>query len=271
MHKTHRLRSLMVRLWKTKPRRLRLDKPVICFNFDDFPLSAAENGGAILRRYGHRATYYLSTTLFDYEDHAGRYANPSTVRQLIADGHCIGCHTHGHIDLTRCSTKALKADLASFQQVFNQHFDIQAPRTLSYPYGGTNLRNKAFLAKRFELIRGIGRGINSGVVDLANLRANELSKPDTIANALTLIEENKRLSGLLIFFTHDVDTSPSKHGCHPDEFEKVVNAATKSGARIISMDAAADLISGSNMPINSVSSPDLGRQEIWPRNPECFR
>lgn len=142
---------------------------------------------------------------------------------------------------------------------------------MSYPYGGTNLRNKAFLAKRFELVRGIGRGINSGVVDLANLRANELSKPDTIANALTLIEENKRLSGLLIFFTHDVDTSPSKHGCHPDEFEKVVSAATKSGARIISMDAVADLISGSNMPINSVGSPDLGRQEIWPRNPECFR
>jgi peptidoglycan/xylan/chitin deacetylase (PgdA/CDA1 family) len=241
--KTDRPRSVLARLWHVRPHRLHFDRPLISFNFDDFPQSAADIAGPILDKYGLRATYYLSTSLFNYQDQAGRYADEVTVQKLIDDGHEIGCHSHGHIDVLHCSNRELRSDLDRFKEVYTKHYGENLPRTFSFPYGLTNLQNKRYLARRFELLRGIRAGINHGLTDLAQLKANELSRPDTIKRALSLIEDNQRLNGLLVFFTHDVDPKPSNFGCRPEDFETVVTTAVESGADIVTMEQVADRLS----------------------------
>mgnify|MGYP006961823482 CR=1 FL=1 len=47
-----------------------------------------------------------------------------------------------------------------------------------------------------------------------------------------LLAETIRLGGWLIFYTHDVSPRPSKYGCIPDYFERVVELSTESGAMI---------------------------------------
>ena len=187
-----RWHSLIVRLYHARPRWLSLDQPIISFCFDDFPQSAADAGADILARSGHRGTFYLSTALDGYEDQAGRYADFATVRRLIADGHDIGCHTHDHIDLLHSTRRSLKADLEHYRRRSSEELDEHRPRTFSYPYGLTNLRNKHYLAGKFDLVRGIRAGINHDLTDLAHLKANELAGPETIERALALIEENSR-------------------------------------------------------------------------------
>lgn len=240
--RTDRVRMSLARRWLTKPHVLRLGTPVVSFHFDDFPVSAADHGADILRRYGQYGTFYLSTSLYGHEDDAGRYADEAMVRRLMSAGHCIGCHTHGHIDLLHSSTATLDADLQCYQQSFKRDFDREVPRTFAYPYGLMNLRNKSYLAKRFALARGVRGGINAGRIDLANLRANELAGPDSIERAHALIEENATIKGLLIFFTHDVRESASAYGCKPEQLESVVSSAAGSNARILAMDQVADLV-----------------------------
>ncbi|MDH3663394.1 MAG: polysaccharide deacetylase family protein [Alphaproteobacteria bacterium] len=237
------LRAIVARCWFARPTLLTLDEPIISFNFDDFPQSAVDNAVPILARHGLHATFYLSTSLFGYEDHAGRYVEEEAVQELIAGGHDIGCHTHGHLDVLHCSTRELEADLERYRRAFAERYGDDRSRTFSYPYGRTNLFNKRFLARHFELLRGIRTGINQGLCDLAHLRANELAGPSTIERALALVEENLRRKGLLIFFTHDVADPPSNHGCRPADFEKVVSAAVASGARIMTMDEIAAKLS----------------------------
>lgn len=241
-HFTDRIRMGIARRWLTRPHVLDLAEPIISFHFDDFPVSAVDHGAEILQRHGHRATYYLSTSLYDYEDDAGRYADDTMVRMLIAEGHCIGCHTHGHIDLLHSSASQLEADLERYRQAFKRDFPIREPRTFSYPYGLMNLRSKKFVAARFDLARGVRRGINHGKIDLANLCANELAGAGTIEKAVELIKENAQHKGLLIFFTHDVREAASKYGCKPEDFERIVAEATSSGAKVLTMDQIADLL-----------------------------
>lgn len=242
--RTDRLHMGLARRWLTKPHKLRLAEPIISFQFDDFPVSAVGNGADILRRHDKHGTFYLSTSLYGYEDEAGRYADQPMVRGLIEAGHCIGCHTHGHIDLLHRSSAELDADLECYERTFRRDFGGAMPRTFAYPYGLMSLGNKKYLARRFELARGIRSGINVGKIDLANLRANELAASETIEKAKMLIEENMKARGLLIFFTHDVQEKASPYGCTPRDFEHVVAKAKASGARILTMDEIADAIAG---------------------------
>ena len=75
---------------------LRPEYPIISFTFDDFPQSALRVGGAILQRYEVRGTYYVSLSLMDHEIPAGRAFSKEDLRQAVADGHELGCHTFSH-------------------------------------------------------------------------------------------------------------------------------------------------------------------------------
>ncbi|HTM76826.1 MAG TPA: xylanase, partial [Devosia sp.] len=46
-----------------RPFRLQLDRPVVSFSFDDFPLSAAEHAAPLLEAAGARGTFYFADRL----------------------------------------------------------------------------------------------------------------------------------------------------------------------------------------------------------------
>jgi hypothetical protein len=84
------------------------------------------------------------------------------------------------------------------------------------------------LGSWFSSCRGIDRGINHGLVDLADLLAVPLYAADFDgADMRRLIDRACSLDGWLIFFTHDVTGPPSPFGCNPGQLEAVVAYAAE--------------------------------------------
>jgi hypothetical protein len=53
-----------------------------------------------------------------------------------------------------------------------------------------------------------------------------------------MIGANAEAGGWLIFSTHDIDPNPTRYGCTPAFFEKVVKSSLRSGSRILTMSSA---------------------------------
>ena len=60
-----------------------------------------------------------------------------------------------------------------------------------------------------------------------------------------MIDQNARARGWLIFATHDVRETPSRFGCTPDFFEQVVQWSLESGARILPVVEALEVLKAS--------------------------
>jgi len=88
----------------------------------------------------------------------------------------------------------------------------------------------------FRSSRGIIPGVNSGTVDLQFLRATPLIDKyidrDGIDRAF---DEALAKNGWLIFYSHDVATSPSPYGCSPALLRHALEAASQRQIRILSV------------------------------------
>lgn len=58
-----------------------------------------------------------------------------------------------------------------------------------------------------------------------------------------IIERDIKKNGWLIFYTHDVVENPSSFGCTPEHLEKVVKYSFNSGAKLVTVEQACDIIS----------------------------
>ena len=195
---------------------------VISFTFDDFPKSALAAGGDILERYGARGTYYASLKLagsdsvrpvFDHQD----------ISAAHRAGHEIACHTYTHPDFRRTARPMILAEVRNNAAALSSLIEGYVPMNFAYPYGCVSITAKRVLGSWFSSCRGIERGINHGLVDLADLLAVPLYAADFDgADMRRLIDRTCWLDGWLIFFTHDVTGAPLPFGCNPGQLEAVV-------------------------------------------------
>jgi hypothetical protein len=99
---------------------------------------------------------------------------------------------------------------------------------------------------------GGGQTFNSGIADLNYLCAFFLERSrDTPEAVKTLIAENARARGWLIFATHDICKSPSPYGCTPEFFEQVVQWTVESGSRVLPVVQALEVLRASQPGNNS--------------------
>ena len=70
--------------------------PYISFTFDDFPISALYTGGAILRSFELRGTYYASFGLMGTKAPTGNIFSVGDIKELLSQKHELGCHTFSH-------------------------------------------------------------------------------------------------------------------------------------------------------------------------------
>ncbi len=223
-----------------KSLKLRLKTGVISFTFDDFPRSAYTVAGRILKSNETQGTYYAAFGLMGQAYISGDLFLEEDLRGLLHDGHELGCHTYSHIDCHELSGRGLLEEISRNDSAFAQylaHGDQQLSIVnFSYPFGGVTPATKQVVKRHFASARGILPGINSGVIDLACLRANRLySNTFPLKDRQRLIEQNEKKQGWLIFYTHDVSDTPSQYGCTPAYFESVVKAATLSSCRVLNV------------------------------------
>lgn len=209
----------------------------VSFTFDDFPLTALTNGGRILRNHGVGGTYFVSFGLLGGDSPSGRIASTTDLKDLLRDGHELGCHTFSHVD-------GAVATAAEFERSIEANRDGLAASGLdarfdvfAYPLDGPAIATKQVAGSRFLGCRGGGQTFNHGVVDLSLLKAYFLDarNRDAVDEVVALLERNAAAKGWLIFATHDVDTEPSRYGCTSTFFDTVVRLAAESGARMLPM------------------------------------
>ena len=236
------LRSLLGQLQRQllssiHPRSGRLGSqgPVVSFCFDDFPRTAYTTGGAILKSFRANGTYYAALGLMNTSNHLGDQFWQEDIDSLLADGHELGCHTYSHYSCRSVPQKVFESDVQKGREAIHKLTGYDAAN-FAYPYGHVNVALKKTIGAQMDSCRGIDGGINGSTTDLNLLRANSLyGDVDQFAASESLLSENVRRGGWLIFYTHDVRPNPSPFGCTPALLDRTVSLAEEKNCRIASV------------------------------------
>ena len=235
----------MLRAMRHKPKPCRNQRPIVSFTFDDFPSSAIREGGPILRRYDAHGTYYVAMGHMRGDDDPddGLTFTAADLREVVAQGHELACHTSGHMDCGLTTPEMLELDIKRNAALLQQLVPGYEMTNFAYPYGNLSLQSKRLMSSRFVSARGIWTGINAGQADLSLLRAHPIyGEEANYQRALELIRRNERVNGWLIFFTHDVRANPTRFGSTPADLERIVRAARESRCEILTIrDALAEV------------------------------
>ena len=212
---------------------------VLSFTFDDIPDTAAQAGAATLERHGARGTFYVAGGLCGRRHRSWTFADGPAIADLAARGHEIACHTFAHPDMQRLTRREVEADLdrnAAFLATLGL-----APRNFAYPYGSTASAQKGAVQRRFRAARGTQEGFNGPRADLGLLRAFRLYDHLRDGPAVDrLVAEAVARGAWLIFYAHDVEASPSEHGCTPGLLDGALLSAARHAVPVLTVDAALD-------------------------------
>jgi peptidoglycan/xylan/chitin deacetylase (PgdA/CDA1 family) len=209
-------------------------RAMVSFTFDDFPSSAFVNGGRILEEHGMRGTYYTSFGLMGTVAPTGDIFRREELLQVLERGHELGCHTFDHCHAYDTTPDKFEESVLENRQALVGIAPGVVMRTLSYPISFPRPETKRRCARHFMGCRAGGQTLNIGTIDLDNLQSFFIEQSRENPEAmLTLIDENARERGWLIFSTHDVTESPTRYGCVPELFERLVKHAEDSGAQVL--------------------------------------
>jgi len=224
--------------------KMRNSTPLISFTFDDFPCSAINVGGEILKKYGVGGTYYASLGLANRNSPVGLIFSPADLAKVIADGHELGCHTFAHCPAWETDSDVFERAIVENRRALSTILPHVQFSTMSYPISDPRPSTKCRAARHFRCCRGGGQIFNAGTTDLNDLRGffleQSAKRPAFIKQ---MIDQNNQATGWLIFATHDVCDAPSRFGCTPALFEETVDYAVRSGARILPVAQALDCVS----------------------------
>lgn len=256
-------RALFKRLLVIRPQR-----PLISFTFDDFPRSALLAGGAILNRFGLAGTYYAALSLMGQDMPTGQMFFSDDLRALVEEGHELGCHTFAHCDSWETDPQAFQNSIIQNGEELSKLLPGVEFKNFSYPISLPRPLTKAKTAGHFLSCRGGGQALNVGKADLNQLSAYFLEKSRHDIHAVkALIDRNREARGWLIFATHDISDRPTPFGCTPDFFEQVVQYAVSSGANILPVMQALEVLEAPGCRKGLTHTRSAGSKAITGRQP----
>lgn len=233
-----RQRVLAAALQRRSP--LRSDRSVVSFTFDDFPRTALVAGGHILKSCGVRGTYYAAIGLMGATTIVGEHFDRADIENLLSDGHELASHTFNHASCRRMRAHRFRDEVLRGQTAIDDLIGESRPRGFAFPFGDVTLHAKRLIAGDVASARGIWGGFNGPVLDLSLLRAYSLyGGREAFPRVRDLIVENARRGTWLIFYTHDVSSTPSQYGCTPELLDMSVTWA----ARHCAVRTVADVVS----------------------------
>jgi peptidoglycan/xylan/chitin deacetylase (PgdA/CDA1 family) len=234
-----RISNRLSRDWCTAPFRLRSDGPMVSFTFDDIPESAATTGAEMLGEYDAIGTYYVAGGLMDQWSGNWDGASDDDIVRLHRSGHEIACHTFSHLSTTALDAATMAAEIDRNRRYLTALDPSIKIENFAYPFGLASVARKGQLRKIFRSSRGILPGINSGTVDLQYLRAMPLTEEHIDRAAIDrAFDEAVASNGWLIFYSHDVEDTPSPYGCSPRLLRHALDAAARRNIPALSVAGA---------------------------------
>ena len=237
------IRRRAARILGTQPVPVGIEGGVFSISFDDFPKSAWEVAGPILKDHGVLATYFVAGGLCDAENIGKRQFSVEDLLALHAAGHEVGCHTFDHVSALRITPQALGAQISRNAQWVAERLDGHRMTQFAWPFGDVALSAKAVVARHFERSRGVRDGVNLGKADRNNLQAIGLESRRLPHYDLEgLMARTAQNNGWLIAYGHDVERDPTPYGCTPQDLLRVITLARQAGLAIATVSSACSMM-----------------------------
>jgi peptidoglycan/xylan/chitin deacetylase (PgdA/CDA1 family) len=222
---------------------IRTERPLISFTFDDFPTSALYVGGEILKRFGAAGTYYASLGTMGQVTATGKQFEAGDIKPLLDAGHELGSHTYPHCHSWDTNPRSFEEAVIENQRALDRLVSNLKFKNFAYPISPPRPFTKVRMTKHFWTCRGGGQTLNHGITDLNHLKAFFLEKStDNFGRIQDLIDYNRQVRGWLVLATHDVTDRPTAFGVVPEFFEQVVGYAKQSGAQILTVAEAMQVL-----------------------------
>jgi peptidoglycan/xylan/chitin deacetylase (PgdA/CDA1 family) len=201
----------------------------------------------VLERYQTAGTYYISFGLMAGKSPSGPIFVGEDLKRAIEQGHELGCHTFSHCHSWDTPTKVFQEAIVKNADALDRFVPGARFDSISYPISEPHPAIKRAAAQHFRCCRGGGQSINVGTVDLSQLSCYFLEQAHgDFAVVRQVIDKTIETRGWLIFATHDIDSAPSRFGCTPEFFEKVVQYTGTSGLRVLPISKALDRLLNNN-------------------------
>jgi peptidoglycan/xylan/chitin deacetylase (PgdA/CDA1 family) len=229
----------LARIVPTRPVRARNSEPIVSFTFDDVPDSALSNGARILDRFDVRGTFYIAPGICGTRDEHWNVIDRSGVATLARAGHEVACHTYSHVKVQALTRTGLANEILKCFEALRDICGNAVTENFAHPFGNVSFPHKFELDRHFKSCRSIYTGFNSGLIDLAMLRAFELyDRTSTEESIGAILDHAVATNAWVIFYTHDVVSKPSWIGCSPSHLEMTVRAAKARGIPCLAVDDA---------------------------------
>ncbi len=229
-----KVRRRLIRLAHRRPARVKLERPMVSFSFDDAPATACEAGARVLEARGLRGTYYFAAGLTGRDGPMGRFATGADAARLHAAGHEIACHTFSHLDCGQASRAETLADV-DLNARHLADWGVGQPVSFAYPYGDVAAPAKTALAGRFKTLRALHHGLVADGADLNQAPAVGIEGADGEQVALDWLDKAHQRKAWLILYTHDVAPEPSQWGCTTSALERLVDGALTAGFDVVTV------------------------------------
>jgi peptidoglycan/xylan/chitin deacetylase (PgdA/CDA1 family) len=220
----------------SKPLKIRLERPLVSFTFDDAPRSAADVGAKILEDHDALGTFYVAGGLLAGDEAGTPILTEEDLVRLNEAGHELACQTFSHVRVSSLSRSQFKTEIDRNQAFVSGVCGDIRLRNFSYPFGDVSLGRKLQVQSAFASGRGTTPGVNSGTTDLGLLKATPLGPVHRGVDAVeAYLDRAARDNGWLIFYTRDVDPDPSADGVTPEHLEAAVTAVRGRGYEILTV------------------------------------
>jgi peptidoglycan/xylan/chitin deacetylase (PgdA/CDA1 family) len=216
--------------------RLKSERPIVSFTFDDVPKSAATLGAELLQEYDGHGTFYVAGGLVGSDSEQWAHATAPDLIALHRAGHELACHTFRHKRLYELDGAELVAE-ANRNEAFFKTLDPSIHlQNFAYPWGLGDFRRKRALSRRFDTCRSVQPGINQGIVDPQFLLSMPLEESHTDATHVDrALDEACKRGGWLIFYSHQVAAVSSEFTCSPALFRHALAGARRRDMQIASV------------------------------------
>jgi peptidoglycan/xylan/chitin deacetylase (PgdA/CDA1 family) len=234
-----KIRRAIARRYRPRVVRQKSDVGTLSVCFDDFPRSAWTEGGRVLRDHGVHGTFYLCGGLCGSTQDGQAMFEADDLRAIHEDGHELGCHSFAHVSCLRVGRSELERSLRDNVAFVSEHVGDVRLRSFAYPYGDASVTTKRFLAGRFASARGVDAGMNTGILDIGQLKAVGLEAGErSFEDVQEWVMRAAAMRAWIIVYTHDVQPSPRHWGCRPDDLDRLLRVAKAAGLRILPVDRA---------------------------------
>lgn len=229
-----KLRRRAARTMAVEPLAIRPLRGIVSISFDDFPKSAWEVAGPLLKHHEIKASYYVAGRMCDRTNLGKPQFSENDLQELFEDGHEVGCHTFSHVSVMNLDAETLNKELDRNAEWVAERLDGHKMTHFAYPFGDVSLSAKKLLGKRFNISRGVRDGINVEVADRNNLSAIGLeSRRLPHYDLERIFEQTAKQRGWLITYGHDIGRDPTPYGCTLRDLERVIELARENRLDIL--------------------------------------